>query len=189
MFHRTTRRRSRRAPRGARGSAPQTLGRQGQRGEDRFGSPEEPPPLPRPIATEAFMARPLASCCLRAAFCCTLLVLGSCTAPGDGPRETSWHVSLAEATAMSSAISLEPWASRLTGLRGLVVSYPDQSSHPVYGVIAGDVLLSINGTACVDPTACRWHLRQLCESRVTQFVTRWLSQGQPVQRTFVLSAE
>ena len=135
------------------------------------------------------MTRPLASCCLRAAFSCTLLVLGSCTTPGAGPSEASWHISRTEAAALSSAISLEPWASRHTGLRGLVVSYPDQPSHPIYGVIAGDVLLSINGTACVDPTACRWQLRQLGESRVTQFVTRWLSQGQPVQRTFVLSGE
>lgn len=135
------------------------------------------------------MTRPLGSCFVRTAFSCTLLVLGSCTTPCADPSESSWHIGRTEADALSSGISLKPWASRSTGLRGLLVSHPDQSSHPIYGVIAGDVLLSINGTDCVDPAECRGHLRQLRESGVTQFVTRWFSQGQLVQRTFVLSGE
>lgn len=136
--------------------------------------------------------------CLRVVFPAVFLVLGGCAVVEGGlpatpgqqarPQDTSWELTRSDFQNLDiDSVELQPWASRTTESRGLAVRPLDQDMRSVFGVMAGDVLLSINGTQLTAKDDYVQFVKQQHASGVRQFVTQWLSSGRPVQRTIKLA--
>ena len=85
-------------------------------------------------------------------------------------------------------VYFDTYSSKVPGssLRGLQVTNVDPQLAASYGVVRGDVLLSVNGRSVKTKAQAVQFGKKEYKKGVRQFVTTWLSQGQEVERIYQL---
>ena len=83
-------------------------------------------------------------------------------------------------------IAADTYVSR-SGVRGIIVKAVDQQLSGSFGVVAGDVLLEVNGRKVESKAQTVALVKDDYKRGVRTFVSKWMSNGQVVERSYTVS--